>query len=202
VLWIRTIETLITVVAAHNQMRCLELGQLILHGPQRKKTQARELPRIQLLPSIREKQSQQFRAYYWKQSMQKRLFHRRNAVLTALSSQVPGSVRTRGENKMKSAGEVIAHDHWPARRVKSRSLRAAARSIPIPQIVWSWSPCFKLACLKHSSFAQAKQMTAAHPAAAIIIYAKQCPNFSVAVLAALPFKGFELQLRSWIVTPF
>ncbi len=68
------IEPLITIRAADDQIRALELRQLILDCPQREEAQARHLARVQLLALIGEQQPQHLRADDRKQPMQQRLF--------------------------------------------------------------------------------------------------------------------------------
>jgi hypothetical protein len=88
VLGIRPIEPLIPVAAANDQVRRLELRNLILNRSQREKAKPRQLARVELLPAISKQQPQHLRAHDRKQSMQQRLFDSASIISNALSSQV------------------------------------------------------------------------------------------------------------------
>jgi hypothetical protein len=98
VLEIRPIKPLISVAAANDQVRRLELRNLILNRSQREKAKPRQLARVELLPAISKQQPQHLRAHDRKQSMQQRLFDSASIISNALSSQVadlrPGPLET------------------------------------------------------------------------------------------------------------
>jgi hypothetical protein len=75
VLCVSPVKALIAVAPAGDQMSGLQLGQLILHGLEREMAQARELPHIQLLPWVREQESEHFGSDEREQAVQKRLGH-------------------------------------------------------------------------------------------------------------------------------
>jgi hypothetical protein len=81
---IGAIEPLITITAAHDQIRRFQLRQLILNRSECEKTQSRQLPRIQLLAWVCEQKPQHLRAHHRKQSMQQRLFHYPIRILECL----------------------------------------------------------------------------------------------------------------------
>ena len=63
VLRICAIEPLITIAAAHDQIRRFKLGHLILNRSQCEKAEPRELARIQLFAGVREQQAQHLGAH-------------------------------------------------------------------------------------------------------------------------------------------
>jgi hypothetical protein len=71
---IRSIEPVIAVAPADDQVRRLQLGQFILNRPQGEKTAAGQLARKQFLVAFPKEQSQQLSSHDRKQPMQQRLF--------------------------------------------------------------------------------------------------------------------------------
>ena len=72
VLRIGTIEPLIPIAAAGDELGSLEFRELILHRLKRKKREARQLTHIQLLPRIGEQQPENLRPHDREQLVQKR----------------------------------------------------------------------------------------------------------------------------------
>lgn len=63
VLRIRSIESMVAVTAADEQIRCLQLGQLILDGAQREEAEPRQFPRIEFGPGPAKEQAQHLGAH-------------------------------------------------------------------------------------------------------------------------------------------
>ena len=79
VLGIGTIEPLIPIAAARDELRSFEFRELILHRLKRKKREARQLTHIQLLPRISEQQPENLRPHDREQLVQKcRVRHSRS----------------------------------------------------------------------------------------------------------------------------
>ena len=72
VLRIRTVEPLIPIAPARDQLGSFEFRELILHRLERKKREARQLTHIQLLAGIGEQQPENLRPHDWEQLVQKR----------------------------------------------------------------------------------------------------------------------------------
>ena len=69
---IRTIEPLVAITAARDELGSLKLRELILHRLERKKREPRQLTHIQLLPRIGEQQPENLRPHDREQLVQKR----------------------------------------------------------------------------------------------------------------------------------
>ena len=72
---VRSVETVITVAAARDQVGRLKLRQLILHSLQREKAQPSQLPYVELLSWIGEQEQKNLGAYDREQPVQERLAH-------------------------------------------------------------------------------------------------------------------------------
>lgn len=72
---VSAVKSVITVAATRDQVRRLELRQLILHCLQGEKTQPRQLPYVKLLAWIRKQKLEELRPDHRKQPMQQRRAH-------------------------------------------------------------------------------------------------------------------------------
>lgn len=72
---IGTVEPLVPIRPAQDEIGRFELRQFILNRSQGEKTQSRQLARIKLLPAIGEQQPQDLRPDRWEQAVEQRLFH-------------------------------------------------------------------------------------------------------------------------------
>lgn len=86
--WIGTVEPVIAVAAAGDQVGGFKLGQLILNSLQGEKAQTGQLPHVELLPWIGEQEPENFSADYREQPAQQCLWHMRRYNSTALSGRV------------------------------------------------------------------------------------------------------------------
>jgi hypothetical protein len=77
------VEPMITIGATCDQVRGLELCQLILHCLQREKTQPRQLPYVELLPWICKQQLENLSPNHRKQTMQQSRARTRPSISTA-----------------------------------------------------------------------------------------------------------------------
>lgn len=85
---IRSIESMVAITAADDQIRCLQLGQFILDGAQREKAEPRQFPGIEFGPGLGKKQAQHLGPHNRKHSMEQTLFDALRIASNALSSQV------------------------------------------------------------------------------------------------------------------
>ena len=85
---IRSIDSMVAIATADDQVRCLQLGQFILEGAQREKAEPHQFPGIEFGPGLGKKQAQHLGPHNRKHSMEQGLFDALRIVSNALNSQV------------------------------------------------------------------------------------------------------------------
>ncbi len=84
---IRSIESMVAITAADDQIRYLQLGQFILDGAQREKAKPRQFAGIKFGPGLGKKEAQHLGPHNRKHAMEQTLFDALRIDSNALNSQ-------------------------------------------------------------------------------------------------------------------